>query len=273
MSKRALACASEMTKMLTDEQRTAFAAIREIWPDERIILIGAGALRLQKRLPRFTADLDIAVAVDLADYPGRSLGTSPFQQELRQPQRWVHDNGVAIDIIPAGAALRAQGHLDWPNAHRMSLEGFEALFSAPLPFADPDLRVEIATVPIIVLLKMVAWLDRPAERTRDLQDLAFLLTDYLDEANDQDFDRILAAISEGNVEHHTAQAFLLGQDVALCHNATPIAERFVHSLSTSYRWMLASMQKSGPPALSRDETFDTVWDSFVRGLGLSPRRL
>lgn len=254
--------------MLTDEQRAAFAAIRAVWPHERIVLIGAGALRLQKRLSRFTADLDIAVAVDLPDYAAESLRGAGFRHDPRQPQRWTHDNGVEIDVVPAGHELRARGYVQWPNDHRMSLEGFEALFASALPYAEPELRIEIASVPLIVLLKMVAWLDRPAERTRDLQDLAYLFTDYLDEADDADFERILAAVHEGHVEHQTAQAFLLGQDVARCEGAAQIARSFVQALSTGYRWMLASMQRTGPAALCRDEAFEAAWQSFLRGLGL-----
>lgn len=53
--------------MITDEQRTALASLRAIWPSQRIIIIGAGALRAHKRLPRFTADIDVAVAVDLTE--------------------------------------------------------------------------------------------------------------------------------------------------------------------------------------------------------------
>ncbi len=92
----------------------------------------------------------------------------------------------------------------------------------------------------------MAWLDRPADRARDLYDLAFLLTDYLDEHDDADFDRILSAVQRGHVDHHAANAFVLGQDVARCDGAGPIAQRFVDSLSTSYRWMLSEMQAKGP---------------------------
>jgi hypothetical protein len=54
--------------------------------------------------------------------------------------------------------------------------GLQELFSNTLPFAAADLGIEMATVQLIVLLKMVAWLNRPADRSRDLQDLAFLFT-------------------------------------------------------------------------------------------------
>ena len=254
--------------MLTNEHRTALASLRAIWPSQRIVIIGAGALRAQKRLPRFTADIDVALAVDLTEYPGKLQVSTEWTLDPKLPQRWVHQNGVPIDIIPAGDALLVQGHVTWPNDHRLNLEGFSALFSAALPFADPHLRIEMATVPLVVLLKMVAWLDRPADRARDLYDLAFLLTDYLDEHDDADFDRILDAIQHGHVEHSAANAFVLGQDVARCDGAGRVTKRFVHSLSTTHRWMLSEMQANGPATIGRDEAFDAVWQSFTLGLGI-----
>ncbi len=37
---------------------------------------------------------------------------------------------------------------------------------------DEGLSVPIAPVPVIAVLKMISYLDRPAERERDLRDLA-----------------------------------------------------------------------------------------------------
>ncbi|MFM2418370.1 MAG: hypothetical protein RL385_3093, partial [Pseudomonadota bacterium] len=199
---------------LPPEQREAFRDLRAVWPDERIVLIGAGALRMHRRLPRFTADLDIAVAIHAPPYPAQ-LATHPaWARDPQHHQRWRHANGVELDILPAGPELRAQGWVGWPGGHRMSLAGFEALFAGTLALVDAELRIEIASVPLIILLKMVAFLDRPGERARDLDDIGYLLVHYLDESNDADFDRLLGAVGEGHVEPYTAQAYLLGCDVA-----------------------------------------------------------
>jgi predicted nucleotidyltransferase len=252
--------------MLSPDQREAFRALREVWPEPRIVLIGAGALRMHRRLPRFTADLDVAVAIEAPPYP-EPLSTHPaWTRDPRQHQRWRHVSGVELDVLPAGPQLRAHGHVTWPGGHRMSLEGFDALFAAPLALVDAELRVEVASVALIVLLKMVAFLDRPAERARDLDDLGYLLVSYLDESVDDDFDRLLGAIGEGHVEPHTAQAFLLGKDVAQFPEAATIAPRFLGLLSASHLWMLSAMRARGPAALSREEAFERIWASFVMGL-------
>lgn len=254
--------------MLTDAQRAALRSLRLLWPERRIILIGASALAAQSRLPRFTADVDVTVSLELMDYPGELVASKEWSPDPKQRQRWIFQDSVLVDIIPAGPRLLIDGYLSWPNDHRLSLEGFSALFAAPLPLVEPQLPIEVATIPLVVLLKMVAWLDRPAERARDLHDLAFLLTSYLDENVEADFDRILDAIRHGHVDLHAANAFALGHDVASVDGATAITQRFVTSLTTTHRWMLSEMQARGPATLSRDEAFDSVWRSFVIGLGV-----
>ena len=47
-----------------------------------------------------------------------------------------------------------------------------------LPASTAKLRV--ASAPAIAVLKMTAWLDRPADRERDFADLAHLFDEYLD---------------------------------------------------------------------------------------------
>jgi predicted nucleotidyltransferase len=252
--------------MFTDEQRAAIASLRSIWPEQRIVLIGAGALRAHRKLTRFTADLDLAIAIEGSDYPGPLAESVEWRADSKQHQRWRHSLGTEVDIIPAGPSLRAQGHISWPSGHRMSLEGFATLFSAPLEFVNAGLRIELPTVAMIVLLKMVAWLDRPAERARDLDDLAFLFTEYLDEANDAEFALLLEAFELGYTGPHTAQAFLLGRDVARCEGAGLIAQRFLLSLSTTHRWMFGGMRSRGPAALAHDEAFESIWASFEQGL-------
>ncbi|MFM2421408.1 MAG: hypothetical protein RL385_6131, partial [Pseudomonadota bacterium] len=120
-----------------------------------IVQIGAGALRIHNKLTRFTADLDIAVVVEAPPYPGPLAEHPAWRRDALQHQRWKHATAVEIDVLPAGPQLRAQGHVTWPGGHRMSLAGFSARFGGPLALGDAALRIEVASVALIMLLKMV----------------------------------------------------------------------------------------------------------------------
>lgn len=156
--------------MLTVEQQAALASLRAHFPEARIVIIGATALRLQRRLPRNTADVDLVLAVSAAEFPG-SLAADPRwtpSERSHSPQRWSYEGRMPFDLLPVGEQELARRQLVWPDGTVMSVDGFELLFNGQLPTIAGSARIHIAPIPIIALLKMVAWLDRPPDRQRDL---------------------------------------------------------------------------------------------------------
>lgn len=63
--------------------------------------------------------------------------------------------------------------------------------------------------PVVALLKMVSFGDRPAERERDLEDIAHLLDTYVEATSERRWDE---AADCG--EFDLAPAYLLGADIA-----------------------------------------------------------
>ncbi len=232
-----------------------------------MILIGATALRLQRDLPRFTKDLDLVLALELEDYPGELAQSEDWRQHPFKQHEWHFKERVQVDLLPAGGALIAQGHIQWPNDFRMSLRGFDALTAGPLPLADAGLSIEMATVPLVALLKMVSWMDRPAERTRDVSDIAWLLTSYLDEGNDEHFNRLIEAVGQG-VVYEIAGAYCLGVDVSTCLGAAGIAQEFVQMLEGPQRWARGALFGKPRTHFRDEDHFQQSWGAFQRGLGV-----
>lgn len=175
----------------------------------RVLLIGAAALELQGHLDVQTSDRDLAVVLDEEDLLARMSAGDDWTRDARQPQRWLHRSGTLVDLIPSPpAAVRAGEHV-WPDGARMSLIGFRHLLERGQRI--PPLRdVEVASLPSIALLKMVAYLDRPAERVKDLRHLALLLDRYLPD-DDERLWRGEAA--DRGYYNEDACAFLLGHDL------------------------------------------------------------
>lgn len=80
--------------------------------------------------------------------------------------------------------------------------------------------VLVATVPVIAVLKMAAWLDRPGERDRDLDDLAHIMNDHLEA---DDIRRWEDDLINAGLPHDDQSAFALGQDVARIAQASHLA--------------------------------------------------
>jgi predicted nucleotidyltransferase len=137
-----------------------------------------------------------------------------------------------VDALPAAPASLAVGKLVCTQSgHVMSLVGFDLALAhyAVVPL-DETTGLEVATVPVIAVLKMTAWLDRPAERERDLQDIAHILDDYLEP---DDLRRWDDALIDAGLPHEDQSAFPLGQDIARIAEAAHLAviDSFVAAVS------------------------------------------
>jgi predicted nucleotidyltransferase len=240
--------------MLTADQHDALASLRAHFLDARIVIIGATALRLQRRLPRNTADVDLVIAVSASEFPGSLEGDPKWTRSERahSPQRWSYRGHLPFDLLPIGEQELARKELVWPDGTVMGVDGFELLFDSALPMLAGSERVHVAPIPVVALLKMVAWLDRPADRQRDLDDLNELMKCYLDESVDDDFDR-LVELGIGSIGHARA----LGEDVAKLARLD-VCARFLALLEQRYLFMW--------PGRRDDEDADALLTAFKQGL-------
>lgn len=202
--------------MLTPTQLEDLARLhglaREFAAD--VAIIGAAALLCFVDIGRFTRDIDLAVALDLENFAvfAGELKRSGWTQDERSEPRWRGPSGSMIDLLPAGPELRRAGRISWPESEfEMSLAGFEHVFTRAVPFAFADnVQYRIAPPPVIALLKMVAFLDDPYRRQKDLLDLKELFARY-EAGSDRIFSASVFAAELDDID--CASAFLLGIDV------------------------------------------------------------
>lgn len=194
---------------LLPEQVETLRQLAQIWRDTPFVLIGANALALQIDLEwRQTNDLDLLISVALEDYPA-GLGALPGWQRRREGEHaWLSPTGVRVDVVPAGPGLLNAGSLTWPESgHRMSLVAVRLAFDHNVRIAiDERHSVRVAATPAIVVMKMVAFLDRP-DREDDLTDIAQVVERYLGPVDDRRWTL--------PVDFDDASAFALGTDVGL----------------------------------------------------------
>ena len=132
---------------------------------------------------------------------------------------------LQVDMVPAGEGLREQGFVSWREGFRMSLSGFDLAFAhAERVTLEPGLEVLFPPPPVIALLKISAWADRP-ERQKDLQDLDELMQSYL-ETNE---DRRWGELAELEPSYDAQPPFALGLDLGRLVGAADrrLVERFL----------------------------------------------
>lgn len=220
----------------------------------RAALIGASALACQiASYRRTTNDLDLVIATDVKE-AGRLAavdGWRPLPQAGEQA--WQSPDGIRVDVIPAGKRLLAESVIRWPRSGmEMSLVGLRLAFDASYPLdVGKGVSVLLASVPTIAILKVIAFLDSPERREKDLEDLAFLLEEYL---GDQDRRFELIGTVPG-LDYENASAFALGLDAGQLVNTVEraLVARFIAEAKAEDSRINALLLRLGSPLWRADD--------------------
>ena len=104
---------------LTEAQSTAVRDLTEVWPDRKIVIIGATALGFYFDMRwRKTSDVDLVLAVELDQFPGPLLAQNGWRQHPQKDHEFESPLGVKLDLLPAGPTLISAGEIRWPRGHR-----------------------------------------------------------------------------------------------------------------------------------------------------------
>ncbi len=202
------------------------ADIRAAAPGTNPLLVGALARDLLLhygyglQVERATTDVDLAFAV--ADWDafsavrGTLLASGLFETDRNAAHRLRHTRFGWVDLIPFGAVERDDGTIAWPPAgdEVMAVIGYAEAAATALTVALPGKRIaQVVTVPMLAVLKVLAWKDRHRyTQGKDAADLFLLLRRYLEAGNlARLHDEFPQAITE-RFDFEPTGAWLLGRD-------------------------------------------------------------
>lgn len=251
---------------LTPGQISALRGLEDVWPDRAIVIIGATALGFYYDMTwRKTADLDLIVAVEIDEFPGELVERSGWAQHPILEHKFESPQGDKLDILPAGDEVLKKGTIDWGGGHVMSLVGIDLAFvHAETHRVEEDFIAKVAPPKVIAVLKMAAYLDRPQERLRDLDDIAHLLDVYIDDDSPRFWDE---AIEYG--EYDSASAYLLGLDIGRIASKSHLrlVEEFLTRVGDTDSIAHAQMLQRGPRRWStEDQPLHRRFHAFRAGL-------
>jgi predicted nucleotidyltransferase len=175
------------------------------------------------RTGRATKDVDFAFAMDtweqfdtlkqhLVDVHGFSADNRVLQKLYYRADGAAY--GIPVDLVPFGALGGEREEIAWPPemAVVMNVAGFaDALKSAVEVEIAPGIRIAIASLPAIAVLKLFAWLDRRRETPKDAGDLTALLHLYF-EIDPERVYTIPEVLESVGYDIELGGAWLLGND-------------------------------------------------------------
>lgn len=194
-----------------------------------VFIVGATARDIileyvyQAGVRRATDDIDFGVAVEnweqYEKLKSALISTGKFRADSKMEQRLWEVRGrneIKIDLVPYGGIESPVGTVTFPPTEfEMNTKGFAEAYQNSLKLEiNETAQIRIVSLPGLVILKFVAYDDRPFERQTDLQDIWFIMKNYLDAGNE---DRLYAdtdLLNDENFNFQTVGARLLGRDLA-----------------------------------------------------------
>ncbi len=207
------------TDRFTEEQIEALRTLGGLWGQESFVLIGATALDCFMEMDwRGTHDLDLSVALSMDEYRSGLATLAGWRRHPVLEHEWLAPGNVRVDIVPAGELQLKAGEIVWPGSGaRMSTTGLRLAFNSSISVRlAKDLQIRVASPPAVTVMKMAAYLDRPAEREKDLEDIGHLLDTYV---GDDDSRRFSDEVLDHGLDYEQVSAFLLGKDIGVMSDA------------------------------------------------------
>jgi len=151
-------------------------------------LIGIAAIELQllkesKRPSRGTKDIDFAImisSIQMFEQIVKDLEEKGFAK-AKAPWTLYHpEYNVAIDLLPFGE-IEEKDTINFTKRNiSLHVLGFKEVLEDPVSAKVEDRSINLPALPGMVILKLVAWSDRPEERQNDLADILLIIHHFYD---------------------------------------------------------------------------------------------
>lgn len=231
-------------------------------------LVGANARDVQLykkgiKPSRGTADIDFAIMIpDFETYNAvfETLCTMGFGKANENYRLYFEKTNTAIDLMPYGEIEQEYTVTFIDRDLTLSVLGFKEVGEKAESFQPENENFTIPVTPVegILILKLVAWSEKPETRTKDLEDISFLLKHGWDLYEDEAYADHLDLFDDDFEQTNTA-ARIIGRKMR------PILEqnsKLHHTIVTVLENSIATKQKAENPeiqlAQSMDKTIEEV---------------
>ncbi|ASV31503.1 hypothetical protein [Maribacter cobaltidurans] len=226
---------------------------------------------------RITRDIDFAVFIeDKGTY--ESLKRYLIEIEHFQPSKennfvlqW--QGRMQVDLLPFGNIEDENAKVSFEGTGLTSLNmpGFKEIYESGLPEVEleGEYRFKFCTLPGIVILKLIAWEDRPEIRRDDLKDILTILTHFFEMYTDQIYEHHSDLFGDNDFGLYLIAARVMGREMKkiaiknekLYERLTNLLEKNTMDINTSEigkimaNWANTSVEESLKPLIEIQRGF------------------
>jgi len=191
--------------------------MKEVGAPYYLVGVNAIALELLKKgikPGRGTKDIDFAVMVStIKEYENiiDAMVDKGFNK-VKAPWTLYHQEfNVAIDILPFGE-IEENDTISFNERYSdLHVLGFKEILENATNINIDEITVEVPPIPGMVILKLVAWSDRPEERDNDLSDIIRIIKHYFDYEWDTIIDNHFDLFAEEPIDRLKIASRVLGR--------------------------------------------------------------
>lgn len=194
---------------------------------------------------RGTRDIDFAIMTPSHDAYKKvciALLENGFREQNFPYRFYAERFNVVIDILPFGDIEQNHTIRFSDRKIEMHVLGMREVLAEAISIPIEDRKVRIPSLPGMVILKLVAWSDRPENRENDLADILKIIQHYFELA----FDDIVKHHNDtfpedGEIDKMLVAARVLGRKAnSILKKSIPLMENVMQTLEAN----LGEMQKS-----------------------------
>lgn len=243
-------------------------------------LIGANAIALELlkegiKPSRGTRDIDFAIMISNTDeYEkiSKDLESKGFKRIKDDYRFFSHQKNLVVDILPFGQIEEEYTESFIERKVDLHLLGFKEVLEEAVEVYIEEKIANIPPLPGMVILKLIAWNDRPEYRENDLDDILKIIEKYYD----LQFNEILESHYDTFPEEDTVEidqlliaAEVLGRKSKLFLNKSKeLSERILQILETNLQSASKSqIAKNWAQKLNSDiEYAHSILEAFQKGI-------
>lgn len=168
---------------------------------------------------RVTRDLDLAVLLaseeQYQQLRQRLIATKRFITSRDNAYTLIFEDGRPVDLLPFGAmAMESAVNVSGKGLTSIRVDGFQEVYEAGTePVTIDNQSFQVCTLAGIVVLKLIAYDDRPEHRPKDILDISLVLRHYFDVAEEEIYENHIDLFSDDEFDITKTAARVMGRQM------------------------------------------------------------